>query len=128
MKSGRALRRLVIARIEDQVPDLAGKVYDQATATDEHPYCTLGPSDWRPDDGDCIKGKIWSLQIDVWDEGSRKSRVEDLCDEISAALGDFEAEGDFAMHPIGVTLVRVMDDPSGDVHGVVQIEVSLEEA
>ena len=30
------------------------------------------------------------------------------------------------MHPLQVTLARIMDDPSGALHGVVQIEAMVE--
>lgn len=125
MRVGRALRRLVIARIENQVADLGGRVFDQATVEIDYPYCTLGPSDWTKLDADCIDGKSWSLQVDIWHSKASKGALEDLVDDVSEALEDLE-DNDLAMHPISIRLARVMDDPSGDLHGVIQIEAMVD--
>lgn len=126
MKAGRALRRLIIARLIAAVPVLGGRVYDKATETVPYPYATMGPSSWFGDDADCIEGRAYSLQIDVWHSESSKGECEDLVDEISAALKGWVDDSVVAMHPIEIRLVRVLDDPSGDVHGVVQIEIEVE--
>lgn len=125
MRSGRRLRSLIIARIGEAVPALSGRVSDRAVAGTAYPYCTLGASDWSRQDADCIDARTWSLQIDIWHSNAAKGVVEDLVDDVAAALADYEAP-DLAMHPIKVSLARVMDDPSGDLHGVVQIEALIE--
>lgn len=127
MRAGRALRQIVIARIKDQVPDLGGRVFDQAVRTTPAPYVTLGPSDWLPDDAHCIHGRAMSLQIDVWGKAIAKGELEDLTDDVSSCLRGWEDTDSLSMHPIEITLVRVLDDPDPDwVHGVVQIEVMVE--
>lgn len=127
MRAGRRLRQLVIARIEDQVAELAGKVFDQALASTAYPYATLGGSDWINQADDCGPARLQSLQIDIWHSGASKGELEDLTDDVSAALDAFADEDALTMHKIEVTLVRVIDDPSGDVHGIVQIQVNLED-
>jgi len=127
MRAGRALRQAVIARLEAQVPEFEGRVMDQAVAGTGYPYCTLGPSDWTRQDADCIDGRLWSLQVDIWHSKAAKGALEDLVDDVAAALRDFEV-ADIAMHPFSVTLARILEDPGGDLHGVVQIEANLEEA
>lgn len=126
MRAGRTLRQLVIARIESQVTDLAGKVFDRATDDVGHPYCTLGSSDWTPQGDDCGPARQQSLQIDIWHSSSSKGALEDLTDDVAAALDGFADEDRLTMHPIEVTLIRVIDDPSGDLHGIVQLQVDLE--
>lgn len=128
MRAGRNLRRIVKDRIIAQVPDLGGRVYDRATEGVGYPYATMGPSDWVEDDADCIEGRSMSLQVDVWHSASNKGVCEDLVDDISAALKGWAGTGQIAMHPVEITQSRVLDDPSGDVHGVVIIEAMIEGA
>lgn len=127
MKVGRSLRRAVLARIAAEVTDLGGRVFDRAVAGTQHPYCTLGPSDWSPRDVDCIEGRLYALQVDIWHSAAAKGALEDLVDDVAAALREFEVE-DLAMHPFEVSLARILDDPGGDLHGVIQIEAMVEDA
>lgn len=127
MRVGRILRQIVIARIKAQVPDLGGRVFDQAARTTATPYVTLGPSYWLPDDADCIEGRLLSLQIDVWGKVIAKGELEDFTDDIASCLRGWSDVEALTMHPITVTMVRIMDDPDPDwVHGVLQIEVDVE--
>ncbi|MGA0615327.1 DUF3168 domain-containing protein [Paracoccus sp. KR1-242] len=113
-------------RIIAQVPDLNGQVYDKASKDDPFPSVSLGPSYWTGDDADCIEGRTWTGQIDVWTEGN-KGLCEDLADDIATALKGFADTTLIAMHPFEISLVRVMDDPDGvNVHGVIQIEAMIE--
>ncbi|KJZ31634.1 hypothetical protein TW83_07675 [Paracoccus sp. S4493] len=127
MRAGRRLRQLVIARIEDQVAELAGKVFDQALASTAHPYVTLGPSYWNDTSVTCVKARTMTLQIDLWHSQESKGACEDLTDDIAAAIQGWSDTDALTMHPANVTLVRVMDDPSGDVHGIIQMEVLIEQ-
>lgn len=127
MKAGRALRQMIIARLISTVPEFGSRVYDKATETAPYPYATMGPSSWFGDDADCIEGRVWSLQIDLWHSEASKGECEDLVDAVSTALKGWAGNNVVAMHPIEVRLVRVLDDPSGDVHGVVQIEIEVED-
>lgn len=129
MRAGRILRQIVIARIKDQVPDVGGQVYDRATEAAQAPYVTLGPSDWVDESVECIKARSISLQIDVWGSRSNKGALEDLTDDVAAAMDGFADEDRLTMHPISVVQVQVMDDPDGSaVHGIVRIEVDVEQA
>ncbi|WP_236635821.1 DUF3168 domain-containing protein [Paracoccus aminophilus] len=109
------------------VPDLGGRVFDQAGRVTPSPYVTLGPSHWASDDADCIDGRVLTLQIDVWGHGTTKGAMEDLTDDIAACLQGWSDIDAVTMHPVTVSMVRVMGDPDPDyVHGVLQIEVEIE--
>lgn len=125
MRAGRALRRIIMNRIIDVVPDLDGKVYDRAAEDTAYPYVTLGPSFWVDDSAECIQARSQTVQVDVWHSGAAKGALEDLVDDVSAAL-DGWAVDELTMHPLRVTLARIMDDPSGALHGVVQVEAMVE--
>ena len=125
MRAGRALRRIIMDRIIDVVPDLDGKVYDRAAEDTAYPYVTLGPSFWVDDSAECIQARSQTVQVDVWHSGAAKGALEDLVDDVSAAL-DGWAVDELTMHPLQVTLARIMDDPSGALHGVVQVEAMVE--
>ena len=127
MRAGRRLRQLVIARIEDQVYELTGKVFDQALASTAYPYVTLGPSYWNPSSVTCVKARTMTLQIDLWHSQESKGACEDLTDDIAAAIQGWSDTAALTMHPVNVTLVRIMDDPSGNVHGIIQMEVLIEQ-
>ena len=126
MRGGRVLRKIVMDRIIAQVPALGGRVYDKATEGTVDPYVTLGPSYWNDNSADCIKGRLQTLQIDVWADQSNKGRLEDVVDDIAAALDGWADTEALTMHPLAVSMARVMDDPSGAVHGVIQVEALLE--
>lgn len=129
MRTGRALRRLVQDRILAEVPAFDGRVYDKAAEDTDYPYVTLGPSYWLDASVECILGRRWTVQVDIWasgTEGSGKGSAEDLVDDVAAALAGWSDTVALTMHPMQVGLVRVMDDPSGCVHGVVQVEARTE--
>lgn len=129
MRVGRALRKAVMDRLIAQVPDLGGRVYDKSTEADHYPYVTLGFSYWTDDSAECIEGRTITLQVDVWCSGgaaSGKGNAEDVVDDVSDALDGWMDQVAVTAHPARVTMVRVMDDPSGSVHGVVQVEVMAE--
>lgn len=126
MRAGRALRRIIMDRLIEQVPEVAGRVYDRAIEATLMPYITLGASFWTDDSAECIQARSQTVQIDIWHD-SNKGVVEDLADDVTAALDGWADQGALTMHPLRVTLVRVMDDPDpGIVHGVVQIEAEVE--
>ncbi|MFC3568405.1 DUF3168 domain-containing protein [Paracoccus simplex] len=126
MRAGRILRQIVRARILDQVSGLTG-VYDRATESSAYPYATLGATYWTDDSVECIEAREITLQIDLWHSQSNKGVCEDLTDDIAAALQGWADETALTMHPLHVSLVRIMDDPDGvSVHGVVQVEAMVE--
>lgn len=127
MRVGRVLREIVRARIIDQVTDLEGRVVDRAMKSTPYPYATLGPSYWTDASAECIEARDTTLQIDVWHSQSNKGVAEDLTDDIATALRGWADTDALTMHPLRVTLVRVMDDPDGvNAHGVVQVEATVE--
>lgn len=126
MRAGRALRRIIMDRVIAEVPDLAGKVYDRAVEDTAYPYVTLGPSYWVDDSAECVPARSQTVQVDVWHSGAAKGALEDLVDDVSAALDGWADTETLTMHPLRVTLARVMDDPSGALHGVVQVEAMVE--
>ena len=126
MRAGRVLRQIVIARIADQVPSLTA-VVDNATEGTAYPFASMGPSDWVPADAECIMARDYSLQIDIWHNHTSKGATEDIVDDIATALRGWADTDALTMHPLRVSLVRVMDDPDGQsVHGVIQVEGLVE--
>lgn len=126
MRAGRTLRQIVRARILDQVPGLTG-VYDRATESAAYPYATLGASYWTDDSVECIEAREITLQIDVWHSRSSKGAAEDLTDDVATALRGWADTDALTMHPMRVTLVRVVDDPDGSsVHGIVIVRAMVE--
>ncbi len=129
MRAGRALRKAVMDRLIAQVGALGGRVYDRAIEANDYPYITLGPSYWTDDSVECVKARAVTLQVDVWCSGAPgagKGNAEDVIDDVAAALDGWADTVALTMHPARLSLVRVMDDPSGCIHGVVQIEALLE--
>lgn len=126
MKAGRALRRIIMDRIIAQVPELGGRVYDRAAETTAYPFATLGPSYWSDASVECIEAREQTLQVDLWHSATSKGVLEDLVDAVAAALSGWADTTVLTMQPLRVTLVRVMDDPAGGLHGVVQVEAIAE--
>ena len=126
MRVGRALRRIIMDRLIEQVPALVGRVYDRAVEDTAYPYVTLGPSFWVDDSAECVQARSQTVQVDIWHGGAAKGALEDLVDDVSAALDGWADTDALTMHPLRVTLARIMDDPSGALHGVVQVEASVE--
>lgn len=128
-----ALQKLIRDRLiaSASVSALIGqRVYDAPLNPVSWPYVTFGPSDYAPDDYDCIDGRIEAQQLDVWSKAmDGKAECKRICDAIKAALHDFSAEPDVgALVSLRVVLVRVMDDPEpGIFHGIVTVEANLEE-
>jgi len=125
MRAGRALRQIVIARLRSQIPGVP--VVDKPTEKTPMPYITMGPSYWNDASVECIEAREVTVQIDVFDRAESKGLLEDLTDDVAAALNGWADTDALTMHPLRVTLVRVMDDPDGvSVHGVVQVEAMVE--
>lgn len=121
------LQRAIVARLKADVPSVQGRVYDNPPETADMPYISIGPSYWTSDDAECIKARVETVQVDIWASNRPdKQAAKDATDEAAAAL-DGWASDVLAMHPLRVSLVRVMDDPTpGVVHGVVQVDGMVE--
>lgn len=126
MRAGRTLRRVIMDRLVEQVPGVAGRVYDRAAETTKMPYITLGPSYWADASVECIEARDQTVQVDVWDAATTKGSLEDIVDDVADALDGWADTEVLAMHPLRVSLVRVMDDPGGGLHGIVQVEAMVE--
>ena len=126
MRAGRELRRVIRERLIEQVPAVAGRVYDRAVETTPYPYITLGPSYWTADSAECIEGRIQTVQVDVWHNETSKGVLEDIVDDVADALDGWADIVALTMAPLRLSLVRITDDPAGVIHGVVQVEALLE--
>ena len=122
------LQRVIVARLKAAVPSVAGRVYDTPPETAQMPYISIGPSYWNDDSAECIRARVETIQCDIWASNRPDKRAaKDATDEVAAALDGWQDTDALTMHPLRVSLVRVMDDPTpGVVHGVVQVEASIE--
>jgi hypothetical protein len=119
LEESAAVQAIVGDRIYDGVPDNA-----------VFPYISFGPSDYNPDDADCIGGREETIQLDCWsrDDG-RKWPCKQLVDAVKSAVHEKDAEmTSGALVQMRVTLARVLDDPDRiTAHGVVQVTATIEE-
>lgn len=128
-----SLQALIRARLvaEPAVTALVGqRVFDAPKNKVQYPYISFGPSDYVPDDYDCINGRIETQQIDVWSTAlDGKAEAKRIVDAVKAALHDAASEPDVgALVSMRVTLARVMDDPQpGVFHGILTIEANMED-
>ena len=122
------IQRVIVARLKSAVPAVSGRVYDGPSETAQMPYVSIGPSYFTPDDAECISGRSETLQIDVWGSSKpNRAAVKDAVDEVVDALDGYADTAALTMHPLRVSLVRVMDDVQQDIiHGVVQVEAMVE--
>ena len=105
-------------------------IYDpppQAQDSVRLPYISMGSTDYRRDDADCIDTTEITFQLDVWDQGDTV-RCRRICDAIVDALHNKElplAEG--ALAELWLELTRVFRDPDNiHVHGVLQFTAVVE--
>ncbi len=133
MSTSNALQKLIFDLLVASGPvgALVGdKIYDRPGATVPAPYITFGPSDYVPDDDECIDGRIETVQLDVWSEAQDgKRECKAIVDAIRVVLHDAVGNLDVgALVTMRVTLSRVFDDPDGrTTHGIVQVESVIEE-
>ena len=123
------LQRVIVARLKAAVPSVAGRVYDRKVREGATmPYVRVGPVYGLPDDAECIEGDEITVQIDVFASSYPDSRaVNDATDEVRRALNGWADTNALTMHPMRVSLWRIMDDPDpAALHGVVQVEAMVE--
>lgn len=125
MSAGETLRQMIIARLDSHVSAFEGRVYDRALDSTPYPYAALGASYWSPDSSQCIRVRVRTVQIDIWTD-SDKGTCEALTDAVSDALDGWHDPERLKMPPLHVSLARVMDDPKGAFHGIVQVEGRVE--
>jgi len=121
------LRQMIQDRIIAEVADVEGRVYDKTSEGDVYPNVTMGPSYWIREDVQCIGGKAWTVQVDIWHQKVDKGIAGDVTEAVDNALNGWADTSVLTMSPFRVTLVRQMDDPDGvSTHGVVQVETRVE--
>ncbi|WP_347311368.1 DUF3168 domain-containing protein [Defluviimonas sp. SAOS-178_SWC] len=133
MSESNALQAMIVARLKADagVSAIIGqKVYDRPPATVAAPYVSIGPSDYVPDDAECVDGRVETMQIDCWSEaqdGKREAKA--IADAAKKALHRYAGSIDpGALVSIEVVQVRVLDDPDGiTTHGIVIVEAIVEE-
>lgn len=107
-----------------------GRVYDQPPEDVRYPYISIGPVSMVPDDADCIAARRETVQVDIWhrDQG-RKWKCAETMDAVKAALHEAEAAStSHGLVQCRVVLMQRLMDPDGiTVHGVVQVEATVEE-
>lgn len=107
-----------------------GRVYDQPPENVVYPHISIGSMDAVPDDADCIEAQVETVQVDIWhrDQG-RKWKCSETMDAVKAALHGAEtAATSHGLVQCRVVLMRRLTDPDGiTVHGVVHVEVTIEE-
>ena len=122
------LQRVIVARLKSAVPAVSGRVYDGPSETAQMPYISIGPSYFTDASAECIPARDETLQIDVWGSSKpNRAAVKDAVDQVYDALHGWQDTAALTMHPLRVSLVRVMDDAQqGIIHGVVQVEAMIE--
>ena len=113
-----AVSAIVETRVWDDIPDAP-----------THPFCSIGPNYHNRNDTECIRAREHYFQIDCWtQQQGRRDQINDLTDAVEIALHDASGDlGDHALVSCRVVLVRVLDDPDGGKHGVVQVRAAVEE-
>ncbi|KAB2743545.1 DUF3168 domain-containing protein [Brucella anthropi] len=127
-----ALQDLILARLkaDPKVSELvADRIWDGPPPDPGFPYISIGPSDFVPDDADCIDMREETIQIDCWSrEQGRKWPCRQIVDAVVNALR--HADGDLsngALVETRINLARVIDDPDGIMaHGIVQFTAIIE--
>jgi hypothetical protein len=134
MSASVELQDLVFARLkaDSAVGAILGdRIYDMPPGGADYPHITFGPSDYAPDDPDCISGRTETLQLDIWhrDQGRLwpcRKTVDAVKDSLHQYTGALATD---ALVEMRVTLARTTADPDGiTAHGVVQVTALIEEA
>lgn len=108
---------------------IGGRVIDGSPESIDFPNITFGPSDFLPDDYECIPGRVETLQLDVWSraqDGKREAKA--ICDAVVAVLHEqpLTLESGRAVR-VSLELARVFADPDGlTTHGVLQFQIEAE--
>lgn len=109
---------------------VADRVYDGPPEKPTFPYISMGASDFRTDDAECINSREETIQIDCWvRKNGRKWPCKEVVDAIVGALRNVTGElSNGTLVGLNIELSRVLDDPDGiTVHGVVQVTGLIDE-
>lgn len=133
MSLSNAVQAMVFSRLttDATVTALVGqRVYDPPRPDAQAPYISFGPAYSVEDDAECVGGIAHVIQIDIWSEakdGQRECKA--IVDAVRRSLHHHAADlGDHALVDMEVSLTRILRDPAECWHGVVQVEMILEEA
>lgn len=108
---------------------VADRVYDGPPEKPTFPYISMGASDFRTDDAECINSREETIQIDCWTRrNGRKWPCKEIVDAIVSALRHLDGDlTDGALIDSEIRIARVTDDPDGiTAHGIVQLTAVLE--
>lgn len=126
------LQTLIFERLttDPTVTALIGnRVHDGLPEDEVFPFVSFGPSDWSPEDADCIAGRRETIQLDVWTRDNRRLwKAKEIADAVAGSLHSFDGElPTHALSDMEVTRVQVMPDPDGrTAHATVTLEAHVE--
>lgn len=106
------------------------RVADGLTADATFPLVTFGPTDWRPEDMDCVVGREETVQLDCWTRSGASLRpAKALADKVARALHKVSLSLDtHAAADLTVEAVRAFMDPDQLTgHGIVVCTALIEE-
>lgn len=116
---------------DSQIMDLANDIYDHVPENpfgDKTAYISFGASDTSEDDSECISGVLTTIQIDIWSRQRGRVECRRLTDMVRRKLHRAQLSfGQHALAELWVEISRVIPDPGGDQHGVVQVTATIEE-
>lgn len=122
LRATAAVSAIVGSRVYETAPPERARTY---------PDITFGPSDYVPENLECIEARDETFQLDCWTrEHGRLGTCRALTDAVKTALHNAELSlATNALILMQVEQVRVLRDPDGITgHGVVQVTLSVEEA
>lgn len=133
MNSAEELQRLLYATLSGDaaIMAVAGGVYDHVPALPykaKTAYISFGPSDASEDEAECINGVRITQQIDIWSNAQGVVECKALTDLVRRKLHQASLTlSDNALAGLYVEIWRVIPNPGGEHHGVVQITAMVEE-
>ncbi|MBR9764809.1 MAG: DUF3168 domain-containing protein [Rhodobacteraceae bacterium] len=108
---------------------VGGRVYDGPPRDPAFPYLSFGPGYGVDEGGDDLDAEDVTIQVDIWcDDQQRRGPCSDLVDLVREIFQrqSLDLDFPFSASAVRVPVKRVMLDPSGYVHGVVQITAFVE--
>lgn len=133
MSASAEFQKLIIdtLKADSAVAAIVGTdVYDEPPTSRPKIFIAIGPSDFRPEEFQCITSREETVQVDVYNrDGAKKVGTRRLVDAIVTALDDVELTlpDPYALARIDVELARVFDEPDRKAtRGVVQVTGIIE--
>ena len=133
MSASEALQKAIYTALVadfDVASLIGGRVYDGVPDKPVFPYVSFGPTDFAPEDADCITARRETVQIDVWSRDQSRLRLAKVVvDAVYAALHDANLPMDdpYALAELQVVMGTVRPDPDGiTAHGILQFNALVE--